>query len=62
MRFRLRTLLIVLAMGPPLMAGVWLLLQLHRGPTMLVTIAACVVSVAWFWVRRRELADHVFKR
>ena len=32
MRYRLRTLLIVLALGPPLVAGLWLAFQAYRRP------------------------------
>jgi hypothetical protein len=64
MRFRLRTLLIVLALGPPELAGAWLLLRSHHGPALLnlLTFAVFIAAVTWLWVRWPELVDGLFKR
>jgi len=42
MRYRLRTLLILLAVAPPMLAGVWF------PPTVAVVALAFLVFVAWF--------------
>jgi hypothetical protein len=55
MRFRLRTLLVVLAIGPPVLAGVWWAL-----PHVLGLLAACyfgagtVLFAAWWMTIRHE--------
>jgi hypothetical protein len=47
MRFRLRTLLLVLALGPPLIAGAWALLSPFLGNARLVNTAiVCAMSSA----------------
>jgi hypothetical protein len=64
MQFRLRTLMIVLALGPPVLAGAWLLLRSQHGPALLnlLTFAVCIAAVAWLWVRWPDLVDGFFKR
>jgi len=45
MRFRLRTLLIVLAIGPPVIAGVWFLAQSALGATVLAFVLYFIASL-----------------
>jgi hypothetical protein len=63
-RYRLRTLLIVLALGPPVLAGAWFLLRSQHGPMLLnlLTFSVCIAAVTWLWVRWPELVDGLFKR
>jgi hypothetical protein len=65
MRYRLRTLLIVSALGPPVLAGVVLLFMSSATRPLLlnlITFAGCITALTWLWVRSPELVDSVFKR
>jgi len=65
MRYRLRTLLIVLVLGPPVLAGVVLLLMSPSTRPMVVnwiTFAVGIAAVTWLWVRWPSLVDSIFKR
>ena len=58
LRYRLRTLLIVLALGPPILAGgwfLWLFLSEHKLVFAFLTLAAYFVSAIGvpLWWRRR---------
>ena len=48
MRYRLRTLLIVLALGPPVLAGLWWLGTNEVG--LWVLIAASAIAMYWLFV------------
>jgi len=51
MRFRLRTLLIVVALLPPLIAGAWFLSRTEQGSMILALIAVVAIYfVASFWL------------
>lgn len=56
MRYRLRTLLIVLALGPPVLAGLWLYPYEITGITlMLIQLVICFCLfpgsfIAWYWM------------
>jgi hypothetical protein len=65
MRYRLRTLLILLAAGPPVLAeAVVLFMSPSTRPMLLnfITFAVCGAAVTWLWVRWPELVDCLFKR
>ncbi len=51
MRFRLRTLMILLAMGPPALAGAWYLVP-HRsvGWALCAMLVALAVCLTMFWL------------
>jgi len=63
MRYRLRTLLIVLTLGPPMLAGMWLLLRSQHGPGVLnlLTFAVGIAALTWLFIRWPELVDRLFK-
>ena len=54
MRYRLRTLMVLLAVGPPVLAGAWLLWM--AGPEVWLIVGAssffllCVFGVAALWI------------
>lgn len=56
MRYRLSTLLIVLAVGPPLVAGLWYLLR--NEPVTLISLAGIIIyfgggfGILWLVVKR----------
>lgn len=60
-RYRLRTLLILLAVGPPMLAGVWSIIRLFSEALSPVGVAIHVMlltatlafSVLWFWRLRK---------
>ncbi len=65
MRYRLRTLLIVLGLAPPVLAGVVLLLMSSSTRPMManwITFAVGIAALAWLWVRWPALVDSLFKR
>jgi hypothetical protein len=49
MRYRLRTLMIVLALGPPLLAVAWYLLADMPGLIGGVLVVALAISLGMFW-------------
>jgi hypothetical protein len=49
MRFRLRTLLIVLAIGPPVLAGLWFTVDSLPSAIVLGLFAVMVVGIVMFW-------------
>jgi hypothetical protein len=55
MRFRLRTLLIVLAVGPPLLAGTWFLIQSFSGIAVLSIICCLIASLFLSPVERSRI-------
>ena len=65
MRYRLRTLLIVLALGPPLLAGVWLILPVLRAAILAFTIRDMLwlaliagISLGW-WAKQQRSARRI---
>jgi hypothetical protein len=65
MRYRLRTLLIVLALGPPMVAWVWLTANQDYGldilaasALLLILIALPVIAVAALVARGRYLVEY----
>lgn len=65
MQFRLRTLLIVVALAPPVLAGVLLMLMSPSiRPTLLdiIATATCIAGLRWLWIRWPDLVDSVLKR
>ena len=65
MRYRLRTLLIVLGLAPPVLAGVMLLLMSPSTRPMManfITFAVGIAAATWPWIRWPTLVDSVFKR
>ena len=68
MRFRLRTLMIVLTLGPMVLAGTFFLLtspeyRIIRFALLdLIFFAVLFGGLAWIWIRWPDLVDSVFKR
>ena len=65
MRFRLRTLLILMAIVPPVLAGLVLLLMSPSTRPMVanwITFAVGIAAARWLWVRWPGLVDSAFKR
>jgi len=65
MQYRLRTLLIVLALGPPVLAGAWLILPVLRAAILAFTIRDTLwlaliagISLGW-WVKHRQSARRI---
>jgi len=52
MRFRLRTLLILLALVPPMLAGAWFLTKSSWG---LIVVVLAVYGIAGLWLAPRPL-------
>jgi len=52
LRYKLRTLLIVLALGPPVLAGAWLLLS--RNPALLIVLPFALIY--WSGIAVLELS------
>lgn len=48
MRYRLRTLLVLVGVGPPLLAGVWYALSLPWPPLVILLVACGVLVAGWF--------------
>jgi hypothetical protein len=55
MRYRLRTLLIVLAVGPPALAGTWFLIQSITGVAVLSLICCLIASLFLIPVERSRI-------
>jgi len=55
MRFRLRTLLIVLALGPPVLAFIWLVPNPLTEVLLIVALFGLLVVPIWAGVRRAAL-------
>jgi len=61
MQFRLRTLLILMAVLPPVLAGAWWFVTANPIPALLLSIGygpiAALVIFSWLWEKRRGLCN-----
>ena len=60
LRYKLRTLLIVLALGPPVLAGAWFAAQIEWTDELLLAVA--VVCATVYWLGIAALLTRSFRR